>query len=58
MKRDDPRRSLSWRGFATARIPMPREARGVSGLGQHGATNVAETVDALTRLIQALYPTP
>jgi hypothetical protein len=41
---------------------------GVSGLGQQGATNVAETVDlsaealaeedALTRLIQSLRPSP
>jgi|GEM_PF-3946886 len=58
MKREGPCRFLSRRGFATARIPMPREARGVSGLGQHGATNVAETVDALTRLIQSLRPSP
>ncbi|GEM_PF-951108 len=31
---------------------------GSDALGQHGATNVAETVDALTRLIQSLRPTP
>jgi len=31
---------------------------GTDALGQHGATNVAETVDALTRLIQSLRPTP
>ncbi len=31
---------------------------GTDALGQHGATNVAETVDALTRLVQSLRPTP
>ena len=31
---------------------------GTDALGQHGATNVAETVDALTRLIQSLRPSP
>jgi len=31
---------------------------GTDSLGQHGATNVAETVDALTRLIQSLRPSP
>jgi len=31
---------------------------GTDALGQHGATNIAETVDALTRLVQSLRPTP
>lgn len=31
---------------------------GTDALGQHGATNVAEAVDALTRLVQSLRPTP
>ncbi|MCZ7641386.1 MAG: hypothetical protein M5U12_38190 [Verrucomicrobia bacterium] len=31
---------------------------GTDALGQHGATNVAETVDALTRLVQSLRPAP
>ncbi|HNU50141.1 MAG TPA: hypothetical protein PKJ98_04400 [Verrucomicrobiota bacterium] len=31
---------------------------GTDALAQHGATNVAETVDALTRLVQSLRPTP
>ena len=34
------------------------QSLGTDALGQHGATNVAETVDALTRLVQSLRPTP